>query len=217
MNSFHGDPSNARMRRSRRSRLGGVAALVVVLGAAPAAFAGPSEWGPELDSATSSSQGAILDHLTDGWSAVRLGLGVTPLRSQFGPPAAAIPGAHGGESDRPLDADSRGTAVSFELKLGWPGAVRMSPLEPYLALGPALFVIEPDYAGRLLGTRVDPTLHLGAKVGAGVNWRLGKRATLFGAYVVMTTGPEGLAAGGVKAADHGISGYDFTYGLRFLY
>ena len=115
-----------------------------------------------------------------------------------------------------LDADSQGAAVSFDLKLAWPGAARIGPLEPYVALGPALFVIEPDYAGRLLGTRVDPALQLGAKVGAGVNWRVGKRVTLFGAYEVMTAGPGGLTSEGAKA-EAGFSGYDFTYGLRFLY
>jgi hypothetical protein len=221
MNSFRVDPSKERMRRSIRRRLAGVTALVLALGAAPAVLAGSaSEPSPDLGSAAtgSTSRGAILDHLTDGWSAVRLGFGVTPLRTQFGPAVAAIPGAHGGEGDRPLDADSRGTAVSFDLKLGWPGAARMGPLEPYLVLGPALFVIEPDYAHRLLGTGVDPTLQLGAKAGAGVHWRLGKHATLFGAYEVTTTAQGGLASPGAKTpVDTGISGYDLTYGLRFLY
>ena len=204
------------MERSILSRLGAVAALVVTLGAAPAALAGPaSELSPDLGPVTAGSPPAtILDHLTDNGSPVHLGLGVTPLRSQL---PATIPGALGGESERPLDAEARGAALSFDLKLAWPGAARVGPLEPYVTLGPALFVIEPDYAGRLLGTRVDPTLQLGARAGAGVSWRLGKRATLFGAYEVTTTGPGGLASRDTKPSDSGISGYDFTYGLRLLY
>jgi hypothetical protein len=108
--------------------------------------------------------------------------------------------------------------VSFDLELTWPGAAGTGQVEPYVALGPALFVIEPDYAGRLLGTRVDPALQLGAKASAGVKWRLGKRTTLFGAYEV-TAAPQGgfTAPGGKTPADTGLTGHDFTYGLRFLY
>ena len=197
------------MKRSTVRCLGGwAAALVIALGAVPGTTAGTvSEPSPQ-----------ILEHLIDVGSAIRLGFGVSPLREPLGPAAAAMPGAQGGESLRRLDADARGTAVSFDLTLAWPGAARATHLEPYVALGPALFVIEPDYAGRLLGTRIDPVLHLGAKAGAGVNWRLGKKTTVFGAYEVTTTSQGGLAAPGAKApVDTGISGYDFTYGLRFLY
>lgn len=198
------------------TRLGAVAALMVALGAAPAALAGPaSELSADLGRiAAGSPPATILDHLTEEGSPVRLGLGVTPLRWQL---PATIPGAVGGESERPLDAEARGTALSFDLTLAWPGTTKVGTLEPYVALGPALFVIEPDYAGRLLGTRVDPTLQLGAKAGAGVNWRLGKHATLFGAYEVTTAGPGGLTSRDTKASESGIRGYDFTYGLRFLY
>jgi hypothetical protein len=207
------------MKHFTRRWLAGAVALLGALGTPPATFAGPAS-GLNLDlgpAATDASPNAILDHLTDAGSPVRLGFGVTPLRSQLGPAASALPGAHGSEDERPLDADSRGTAVSFDLRLAWPGAARVGPLEPYLALGPALFVIEPDYAGRLLGTRVDPTLQLGAKLGAGVNWRVGRRAMLFGAYELTTTGQGGLVPGGGKAAEPGLNGYDFTYGLRVLY
>lgn len=202
------------MARSSLSRLRAVVALVGTLAAAPAALAGSaSELSADLGPVPLGSPPAtLLDHLTEEGSPIRLGLGVSPLRSQL---PTTIPGAR--ESERLLDAEARGTALSFDLTLAWPGAARVGALEPYVALGPALFVIEPDYAGRLLGTRVDPTLQLGAKAGAGVNWRLGKRATLFGAYEVTTAGPGGLAFRDPKAPEPGISGYDFTYGLRFLY
>src|SRR5262249_3033405 len=119
------------------------------------------------------------------------------------------------ESGRPADFDSRGTALSFDFTLRWPGAQTGAPLEPYLAVGPALFVLEPDYPGRLLGTHVDPTYRLGAKAGAGLNRRPSKDVTLFGAYEVTTKGDASLGA--KPAGDSALGGYDFTYGLRFRY
>jgi hypothetical protein len=193
--------------------------LVATMGVAPVTSAGPpGELGPDGAAAVpGGSPGAILEHLTEG-SAVRLGFGVAPLRSQLGLGPGAILGADASERGRNGDADSRGTAVSFDLGLTWPGAAGTGQVEPYVALGPALFVIEPDYAGRLLGTRVDPALQLGAKASAGVKWRLGKRTTLFGAYEVTAAPQAGFtAAGGKTPADTGLTEHDFTYGLRFRY
>jgi hypothetical protein len=188
------------MNRSAVRCLGVLIALVTSLGAAPATFAGPvSELRPDI-----------------GGGAVGLGFDVSPLRWEVVP--AAAPGAQGTESGRPLDPESGGTVVSFDLRLRWPGAEgATSRLEPYVALGPALFVVEPDPVGRLLGTRVDPALRVGAKAGAGLNWRLGKHTTLFGAYEVTTMSPSGLGSPGGKGAETSIGGYDFTYGLRFVY
>jgi opacity protein-like surface antigen len=170
--------------------------VVLVLGVAPAAFAGAA--------GESSPEG------------VSFGLGVAPLRESLG--VATVPGAVGGEGVRALEADPRGGVLSFDLKLAWPGVGSTSVVEPYLAVGPALIVVEPDYAGRLLGTRVDSTLRLGARAGAGLNWRVGKNATLFGAYELTTAGQGGLTSPGGRApADTEASGYDLTYGLRFRY
>jgi hypothetical protein len=170
--------------------------LGMVLGVTPAACAG-----------------AAGESSADG---VSFGLGVSPLRESLG--LATVPGAVGGEGVRALEADPRGGVLSFDLKLAWPGAGSSSVVEPYLAVGPALIVVEPDYAGRLLGTRVDSSFRLGARAGAGLNWRLGKNTTLFGAYEVTTAGQGGLTAPGGKApADTEVGGYDLTYGLRFRY
>ena len=219
MNKPRTGPSNPRMMRFAVWYLAVMMVLVATLGVVPVTSAGPpGEVGPDGAAAVpGGSPGAILGHLTDG-SAVRLGFGVAPLRSQLGPGPGAILGADASERGRNGDADSRGTAVSFDLELAWPSAAGTGQVEPYVALGPALFVIEPDYAGRLLGTRVDPALQLGAKASAGVKWRLGKRTTLFGAYEV-TAAPQGgfTAPGGKTPADTGPTGHDFTYGLRFLY
>jgi len=53
------------------------------------------------------------------------------------------------------------------------------PVEPYVTLGPALIVSDPDSFAALAGSAVDPGVRLGAKVGGGLNWRLGKDTTLF--------------------------------------
>jgi hypothetical protein len=148
-----------------------------------------------------STSDSTPDRLTEVGPGIHLGLGVAPLRWEVVPPPLAL-GA---------DPDVQSTALSFDVKLTWPGAER-SILEPYLAFGPALFVVEPDYVSRMLGTHVDPAFRLGAKAGAGLNWRLGKDATLFGAYEVTTPSPGARAP-----ADSGIGGYDFTYGLRLRY
>lgn len=144
-------------------------------------------------------------HLTELGDAISLGFGVAPLRPQLEPPHPSVP--------KDLDL-LQSTTVSFDLKLKWPGADVTKSLQPYLVLGPALFVLEPDYVSRMLGTRVDPDLRLGARAGAGVDWHLGKDLTLFGAWETTSeAGPSRSRTPG----DTGVSGYDFTYGLRLRY
>lgn len=144
-------------------------------------------------------------HLTDLGSGLSLGLGVTPLRTELVPPAPAAPAA----------ADfMQSTAISFDLKLKWPGSDVTRTLQPYLVVGPALFVVEPDYVSRLLGTRVDPDLRVGARAGAGLDWHVGKDLTLFGAW---ETTNSGKALGTHGPADPSVGGHDFTYGLRLRY
>ena len=145
----------------------------------------------------------VLEHLTDLGGAISLGFGVAPLRSELTPPVPT-----------PAELNLQSSALSFDLKLRWPGSDALKSLEPYLVLGPALFVVEPDYVSRMLGTRVDPTLRLGTKAGAGVNWHLGKDVTLFGAYE-STSG--GATPFGKTSGDAAITGYDFTYGIRLRY
>jgi len=216
VNKSRSGASNRHMKPSAAAALGAAVLLAITLGAGSRSFA----WSPaeaDLEVATPSGPATVLERLNDVSSAIRLGLDVTPLRPQLTPPIGAL-GVLGGEGIRPFDHEARGTALSFDLTLAWPGAAKTGPFEPYVAVGPALFVVEPDYTGRLLGTRVDPTLRLGAKAGAGVNWRLGRHTTLFGAYEVMTIPQGGSASPGAKApADNGVSGYDFTYGLRLIY
>ena len=146
----------------------------------------------------------VLGHLTDLGGALSLGFGVTPLRPQLTPPRPA-------PSDLTL---MESTALSFDLKLKWPGSDVTSSLQPYLMLGPALLVVEPDYLSRMLGTRVNPDLRLGAHAGAGVDWHLRKDLTLFGAW---ETTSEAASPKSRTPGDAGVSGFDFTYGLRLRY
>jgi len=106
--------------------------------------------------------------------------------------------------------------MSFDIKLKWP-MVEL-PIEPYLVLGPALFVDQSQELSSLIGIPADPVLRLGAKAGAGFNWRLSKDATLFGSYDVTTTTVDGFTSPGAKApAASGPTGYDLLYGVRFRY
>jgi len=142
--------------------------------------------------------------LTEFGDALSLGFGVTPLKPELTPPRPA-----------PADLDLlQSTALSFDLKVKWPGADVTRTLEPYLVVGPALFVVEPDYLSRMLGTRVDPDLRVGAHAGAGVDWHLRKDLTLFGAWETTSTAASPRTR---TPADSGIGGYDFTYGLRLRY
>ena len=143
--------------------------------------------------------------VTDLGEGFSLGFDVAPLRPQLGPPPTMAP-----RDFELLDS----TALSFDLKLKWPGSDTTRALEPYLSLGPALFVLEPDYVSRMLGTRVDPDFRLGAKAGAGLNWHLGKDVTLFGAYEA-TRGSS--VPGSRTPVDSGPVGHDFTYGIRLRY
>ena len=191
------------MKRSNICSLGGFAALLL-LTAAPAI--GSAGWVSE----------PIFEHLTED-GPFSFSFGVAPLRPSLVAPAAAS-GGQAAEEGRTTEATARVTAVSFELKLRWPGTGTMAFLEPYMAVGPALFLIEPESAANVPGTRVDPSLRLGAKAGAGLNWRLGKATTLFGAYEVTTAGESNLAPLGTRSpSDPALHGYDFTYGLRFRY
>jgi hypothetical protein len=195
--------SKTRMKRSTIPFLGGLVALLLLAAASASGSAEPvSE--------------PILGHLTDG-GPLSFSFGVVPLRPQLVVPAAAS-GGQAAEDGRATDVNAQVTAVSFDLKLRWPGTGAMSPLEPYIAIGPALFLLEPDSAANVPGTRVDPSLRLGAKAGGGLNWRLGKATTLFGAYEVTTAGESSVGPLGARSpSDPVLHGYDFTYGLRFRY
>jgi hypothetical protein len=184
-------------------RLAALLGLVSVLGLSPGDVGAAGAPTPD------GSAGVVFDRLTDLGSSIRLGFGVSPLHGIIAPTPTGLAG---------VQEDEAGTVVSFGLSLAWPGATRTSAVVPYVTLGPALFVVEPDSAGRLAGTRVDPTVQLGARAGAGINWRLTPRATLFGGYELTTTTPGSLTSPGTKLpGGSGVTGHDFTGGLKLIY
>jgi hypothetical protein len=187
------------MARSVACRFAALIAFLVAAVAAPVTtFAGPD------------SEPLLQRLLDTGASAFSFGVSESSFLDLGAP-------ANPGERARALDADTRSKAMSFDLKLKWPGAETM-PVEPYVTLGPALIVTEPDSLAALAGSRVDPALRLGAKVGAGLNWRLGRDTTLFGAYGFTTDRPNGLLTDGPRSPrDAGNTGFDLMYGVRFRY
>jgi hypothetical protein len=149
-------------------------------------------------------------------SMLSVGFGVSPLGVQL--PALPVGVSGQGRDAGPATAlEAEGKALSFDVRLRWPGVDGAGPLEPYLSFGPTLFLVEPDYAGLLLGTRTDPSVRVGAKAGAGLNWRLGRDVTLFGAYEFTTAADGPLSAGVRTGSDPSAGGYDFTYGIRFRF
>jgi hypothetical protein len=174
-----------------------------------------------LTPGTARAAGAAdsLLELAVGGTALGFGLGLSPLHRDAIEPTPPLPG--GGPAERAtladLEADSR--ALSLDIKLRWPGA-EARPLEPYLVFGPALFLERPyDIASLgLAGIPSDPVLRLGARAGAGFNWRLGKDTTVFGAYDLSTTDLGALGASGAREpAMSGGDGFDILYGVRFRY
>ena len=184
----------------RLSRLIGIA-LVAVVGFLPLV----TDAGPSSDN--------LLDLAAKGGPSVGLSLGVSPLHFEPLVPPESAPGAT--TRDNPLLGErERARAVSFDIKLRWPTAD--SPFEPYLVLGPALLVDHGPDISSLTGVPPDPVVRLGAKAGAGFNWKLGKEARLFGSYDVTTGAVDRYALPQGRASTPGGSiGYDLLYGVRF--
>src|SRR5438309_8513962 len=105
----------------------GIVAVIVAAGAAPVR----TEAGPSSDN--------LLELAAKGGPSVGLGFGVSPLHWEL----IALPGATLLD-----DREPRGRAVSFDIKLKWPTAEL--PIEPYLVLGSALFVEEPQAFSSLI-------------------------------------------------------------------
>ncbi|HEX3177376.1 MAG TPA: hypothetical protein VHZ49_11920 [Methylomirabilota bacterium] len=169
---------------------------------------------PRQTQAGPSTSDNLLELAAKGGPALGLGLGVSPLRPERTAPLAGV--APSLESRLLLDGDQAGRALSFDVKLRWPTADL--PIEPYLVLGPALIVDQPHELSSLVGIQADPVLRLGAKAGAGFNWRLTKDTTLFGSYDVTTTTADGLSFPGGRAPGAGSApAHDVLYGVRFRY
>jgi hypothetical protein len=110
-------------------------------------------------------------------------------------------------------------SISFDLRLAWPlgpSGAPVSGLEPYLTLGPGVFLSDAPEIDAPLGPRGDASAVLGVKAGAGLTWRVDPGTALFGEYR-MTRG----AVDALRPAGHGSAtdtrGFDVLYGVRFKF
>lgn len=149
-----------------------------------------------------------------------MGLGVSKLKPAAPDLLAATPTLGPARSGDPdvRAYDPRSAAISFDLTLRWPTAgggadasgVRM--LQPYLSLGPALLVAEPQYLP--LGRAREYSVAVGLKGGAGVSWRLDRSLSLFGEYGFTRAADESWLGGrGGDALD--TSGFRGGVEIRF--
>jgi len=180
-------------------------ALAVALAAAPAI----TEAGPSSDN--------LLELARQGGPSVGLGFGVLPLHWELIGAPESMSGPTIADNRFVGDLEPRGKAVSLDVKLRWPTADL--PIEPYVVLGPALLVDRPQDLASLMAVPSDPTFRVGAKAGAGFNWRLSREATLFGSYDFTTTKVDGAfsSPGSKTPATNSPTGYDLLYGVRFRY
>ena len=109
------------------------------------------------------------------------------------------------------------TSVGLDLRLRWPTALTPgeSGVEPYLSVGPTLFVTDPDQLTRMADPRADTTLGLGVRAGAGMTWTLDPHALLYGEYHLTRGASERLLPLGRSATD--VSGFDLLYGVRLRF
>jgi len=178
--------------------------VAVIVGVAPAAV----QAGPSSDN--------LLDLAAKGGPFVGFGFGISPLHSEPIALPETVPGSTAAETTMLGDREPAGRAVSFDIKLKWP--TPLLPIEPYLVIGPALLVEQSHELYSLVGAPADPVLRLGAKAGAGFNWRLTKDATLFGSYDVTTTAADRFSSPGARgSAASSPVGYDLLYGVRLRY
>jgi hypothetical protein len=160
----------------------------------------------------------LLELAGRGGPSVGLGFGVPRLQWQLIDPLPMLPGSTATESSTLVDLESRSRSASLDLKLRWPAAELPMGFEAYAVMGPAVFIDSPQEMHGAFGAGSDPHLRLGARVGAGFNWRLRKELTLFGSYDVTTTPLEGATplGGNAPAAGSPMS-YDALYGIRLRY
>lgn len=191
----------------------------LVVGFALLALAGPAlAWSPPAQSRSDPSQlDAVLDAIGDmklGGGTVGFGIDVSPLRPWS---SVRLAPADSGVVDQRYQLVDPGTAVSFDLKLSWPSndhPTLRTPLQPYVMLGPALLMPEPNL--RLVGPPPDRPITLGVRAGAGVNWPVDQNATLFGEYRYTHGASDTLLHFGGKSASE-VGGFDLLYGVRFRF
>jgi len=186
--------------RHRRRSL--VLALCLLLAGTESALA---QW-PEVERWLDGSQ-----PLTFGFdtSSYRIStLGTKPVIATEDP-------SYGNTPYRLIDPDLHGTAISFDLKLRWPSSSTIGAVEPYVSIGPTLFVTGSDNVTRFgqVAPRTDSAMSLGLSWGAGLSWRLSRNAELFGGYRFLQYGRDSALSRGERSSESELIGHDVLYGI----
>lgn len=179
-----------------------VLALLLVLAGVESA---PAQW-PELE------------RWLDGSQPLTFGLDTSSYRiSTFGTKSVIAPDdpSYDHTPYRLLDPDLHGTAISFDLKLRWPSASPIGAVEPYVSVGPTLFVTGSDNVARFgqVAPRPDSAMSLGLSWGAGLAWRLSRNAELFGGYRFLQYGRDSALSHGERSESDLIG----QYGIRLRF
>jgi hypothetical protein len=153
-----------------------------------------------------------------------LGLGLDVARIQQSVSARVVSPLRVAEPSvlsRVIDPSPNIETVSLGLQLRWPtltGEVTQTPsaLEPYVSIGPTLFVARPAHAFTLglLPSQQEVSMAVGVLGSAGLSWRLSENASLFGEYRFMDSGttkvgPFGGTGPFMRDADQS----DLLYGI----
>ena len=149
-----------------------------------------------------------------------LGVGVQPLRRDRGPMSASLADAAQALLGPYRPLGDRGTAISFDLRLRWPSPLDLpgaGALQPYVAVGPALFVAEPDVPSQILNSRADTALSLGVRAGAGVTLDFDRNASFFSEYRFTRGARDSNVLGGRGSGGEDPVGFDLLYGVRFRF
>jgi opacity protein-like surface antigen len=161
-----------------------------------------------------------LGYWLDGARALGLGLDVSRIQPNVSSKLLSPAPGPSTAPPRLIDTDLHFDAISFDLKLRWPSLALDTPsrtaLQPYMSLGPALFVARPDDVAAFgaLPSQRDVSLSLGVLGGAGLAWQLSENASLFGEYRFTNSGPEKLLPlGGRGTLGRDANTSDLLYGI----
>ncbi len=218
------------MRNRAASLLTVVAVLVGLVVPARVASSGSAPWSddtlsvPAHTDAASDQAASVfggLGYWLDASRSLGLGMDVSRIQPNISSklPAPATVADRGVQS-RLIDTNLHFDAISFVLRLRWPTLARESPpgtqLQPYVSVGPALFVARPDdlTVFGALPSQNAVSLSVGMMGGAGLSWQLSENASVFGEYRFTQPGSDKLLPlGGRGTLGRDANTSDLLYGI----